>query len=791
MTNYQSNSIIKDDQDGPDGLYSLDGLPDRMRSDLASRAEQVDRLPRVRPAFAAGEAPPPSGPAASPPPRPGEHRLVSKRYVVLARQSSTKPGSTSVDDQVGHLRRGGDGEGGTYAGALKLIDTRGSLPGKRKDFELLRRRKAERDDFDAVLVYVPDRWTRAGLLHGFGEEYLLRRMGVRVYFGDEHGLAKEEDEWGETKRALLYSSAKAWARGHSHRVCGALGASLLEGRRASRSSTPFGCDKLLRSQDGVPLYRLRDLRDGRTQKLTVDGSRVIDTYARGEAPRKRRTDLVEFVPGDEIEQRAVLRLYELRHRDGLGAKRIGRRLKEEQFASFNGEPWTEWRVADLLNSSIYIGKTYGFVQSCAIFNEQSVAGPKAAVYDEDELFSRSQPRTRRRDPSEWVVQDHPAMRDFLPEEIRRAAEIEQDRRRKQRYESSLQPPRAHTGGGSKHKGSQYLLTGLLHTTEGYPMSGLSCGPTGKTRRVYRTKRSCRVVEARDRLRTQIAAEPLEGALYEALSEALLAYAPDLEEHLAALLAEELEHADDDAAQLARASERRDEVRERIESIVESFDPSTLQEAQGVIARLKQQAASFDAEIAKLKATKKQRGFKPKQVAAEMVAQLRDLSTGWPQLPPKLAKDAAAALLSKAEVDLDTRAATFELALPDWAALKPKPKEGKDKEDKKDKKDKKEKKPKLVFESPSLTDASAASADGQETPKKTPTLPPGPLCLVGESGIRRRDETQQARRPDDRRSPSLLARVRCRYRRGGHGRPTSYRCRCARPLTACRSRLPSP
>jgi hypothetical protein len=715
--------------------------------------------------------------------RPTQGILAGRRYIILARQSSTREGSTSVADQIKYLRKHGDEAGGACVGILKLPDTRGSLPGLRQDFDLLRQRKLERDDFDSILVYVPDRWTRAGLLHGFGEEYLLRRVAVRVFFGDENRICDDNtDAWGETKRALQYISAQEWARRHAHGVASSLRTSVIEGRRATRPSTPFGCDRLVRSADGVKLYRLRKLPDGRVQKRSADGKRLIDTYERGAVPAKKRTHRVEFVPGDEAEQRAVRRLYELRHREGKGPREIARELNHEGHLSFKGEPWTEWRAAALLDSTIYTGWTYAFVGTDSAYVEQHLGGVETAVYDKDELFTRRRPKKRLSHPAGWLAQEHPEMADFLEGDIREAADEAQKARRFTSFENSRTPPTRRPGGGSKHRGSRYLLSGLLVTREGLVMTGFSCGPSAYPRRAYRVKRSCREVEKRHRLRKQLAAEPLEAAVCQALRGALAAYAPDLEQRLAALLKRELEETEVTAAQIGKLKQERKELREKNEFLAASLSPANLTEVEGLIDRRAREAARLEKEIGRLKQELGQRHFDPEEVAADMVAQLQDLSGGWPNLPPALAKRAAAALINKAEVDLDSKAVTFDLALPDWKPVE-KPKEGK--------KPKKEPR-RLLIEPPEPSSSPSrsglpqeASLAGAEPPSAAPAAGSrGPLLgLVTPFSIRGREDNPALR---DRVSAALgrrrplIARVHCRYRVGRHGRPTTYRCRCARP-----------
>ncbi len=183
------------------------------------------------------------------------------------------------------------------------------------------------------------------------------------------------------------------------------------------------------------------------------------------------------------------------------------------------------------------------------------------------------------------------------------------------------------------------------------LTGILCGPRVRQRRACRARRSCRETEPRHRPRTRIAAEALEAAPHAAIAGALLEYAPDLERRPAEVLAAELEQADQTAARLKDLRGRREAVRGRIDAIFETFSPAQLKEGRGAVSRLQRQAAEFDGQIARLSAGRDGGGFDPKRVAAEMVGRPADLCDGWPDLPPAPAKQAAAALISRAEVHL--------------------------------------------------------------------------------------------------------------------------------------------
>ena len=673
--------------------------------------------------------------------------LEGRRYLVIARQSSTRKGTTSVEQQVKRLREAGDAAGGTCAGVLELRNTSSTMPGRRKDFKELIQRRVERADFDTLLVLVADRWTRSGPKHGFGMEWKFIEVGVRLYFVDERGV-REDNNMTTAFRSFEYIAANDWADKHSMRVCEALSESLTSGRRTTRHTIPFGCDKRVESPDGKAKYIIRDLRDGRWQRLNPDTRELIEQFGPDDPrPLKGKQDRARFVPGPRREQEVVRYIHKLRYLNGMGPRQIARRLNEHGITAWAGRTWTEWRVRYILENSTYCGVTYGLTRTRATFWGQRSSGNGLLKRNptQEDMAQLSWLKMEWRPPKDWYMQVHEGLRHFLPEEVRTPALRDHEQRLRARYESSLKPKPAHTGGGSRHRGSNFVLSGLLKSEEGYTLTGASGGVANNLRRYYRCKESVQETKTRARLRKQIAAEPLEAALYDALREALLK-TPDLEETLAAMLAEELSMRESNASQLQEVRRRHEEVLARTERTADRLGDEGnefVEETKASLRKLKVERMAIEDEIIRLE---RQTGtaFEPATVARQMVEQLRDLTKAWPKMPPAQLKEAAAALVGRATVSLDTRQARFDIVLPPWEV----PEEPKDSED----------------EDGDRAQKSRAKTEDQGRPMRRPAR----LRLVAGSHIR----------PSHEYNSKVIARVLCRYR-NTRAAGATYRCRCAR------------
>ena len=259
-------------------------------------------------------------------------KIQGKKYVILARQSNTTHATASTALQASSLRARCDAAGGVH-----VAHGRGEGHDRQHSGPAGGHRGAPRPKAGARRLLGGRRPARRPAhplrhcrrLRGRVEVPTPRR---RVLFISEDMVL--DGEQGELLRAFKYSSAQAFAKDLSYRVSQAQMRSLGGGSQDDDDSIfPWACDKLVRSPAGVPLFRIRDRRDGTQAKLHVETSAVIDVYGtvggRTGRWRKQKDDRVEWVPGSAAEQALVLDLYRWHYGEGLGSRRIARRLAEQ------------------------------------------------------------------------------------------------------------------------------------------------------------------------------------------------------------------------------------------------------------------------------------------------------------------------------------------------------------------------------------------------------------------------------------------------------------------------------
>ena len=93
------------------------------------------------------------------------------------------------------------------------------------------------------------------------------------------------------------------------------------------SKTPYGCWRIYLTADGKPSHIIRNLGDGRQQKLHAETHEVIDTYGfigggnKGHY-RKQKTEKPLLMPGDSDKADVVREIFRLHLIEGMGGKRI-------------------------------------------------------------------------------------------------------------------------------------------------------------------------------------------------------------------------------------------------------------------------------------------------------------------------------------------------------------------------------------------------------------------------------------------------------------------------------------
>jgi DNA invertase Pin-like site-specific DNA recombinase len=190
--------------------------------------------------------------------------LEGKRYICLVRASDEAQADNSTDAQLALLDDYARKMGMVYVDKIVLKGVTGSLPGRREDLAALLHRKKTAGDFDLLVVQRLDRLTRGGSDHGFWFEHECKCAGIRlIVVGDDI----PDGRYASLIKVAKYEAAREQAFSISQRSTQGSQLALEQGRNATSSHTPYGCWRLYLNAEGTALHLIRNIGDGRQQKL--------------------------------------------------------------------------------------------------------------------------------------------------------------------------------------------------------------------------------------------------------------------------------------------------------------------------------------------------------------------------------------------------------------------------------------------------------------------------------------------------------------------------------------------
>lgn len=584
-----------------------------------------------------------------------------KRYVAQVRASEDADGTTSTKAQLAMLH--------AKAAALKmeraddneiiLDGLTGSMPGKREDMEELLKRKREKNDFDVLVVQRLDRLTRSGPNHGAWFEFECTRAGIQLLVvGDDI----PEGPYASLIKVAKYQAAQEQAFSISQRSTQGYQLALEEGRVTTSSHTPYACWRLYLSAAGEPLHIIRDLRDGRQQKLDAQTHDVIDHYgqvgggSKGHY-RKQKHEKVLLLPGDENEIAVIRTIFDLHFRQGWGGKRIADYLNRQGLPSPCGKQWSQRQVEVLYNNEVYTGRSVGNRTSSGIYHQRNHAIPKRTNLDPSVLATAKTIPVRIRPEDEWFVVEQPYLKELLGDEELRALAIEgQDR-----YWLHIADPDRPKLSKSKHKASDYLLTGILRAKQdGGPLVGVLCGRVGQKTRYYRHRRGRTGYTKGSIFNRMIHAETIEKAVIDAVKSALTD-TPNLRQKLLAMIqAEASARVNVDVEDLKAQRER---LRQRIALIIASFDEETLADARSEIEKLKARRRQLGEQITAATAAKPPTAVDADGRVDAMLIKIKNFFGDVDALPKHLLREWLGLLVPKVVVDMETKGIEIDVMLP--------------------------------------------------------------------------------------------------------------------------------
>lgn len=587
-----------------------------------------------------------------------QYNYIGKRYIALVRASDASEGTTSTEAQLAMLREQAAARKMVHVDDVVLNDVTGSMPGKRNDMTSLIERKKQSNDYDVLVVQRLDRLTRGGSKHGFWFDYELTRAGIHLLFvGDDI----PEGRYAPLIEVAKYQAAQEQAYSISQRSTQGYQLALEEGRVTTSSHTPYACWRLYLSAHNKPLHIIRDLGDGRQQKLDPTSHAVIDTYgqvgggAKGHY-RKQKQEKVLLIPGDENEIAVIRDIFDLHFRQGWGGKRIADRLNRQSIPSPDGRSWSQRQVDVLYNNEVYTGRSVGNRVSSGIYHSRNHATPKQTNLDATLLANAKTIPAKLRPKEEWFVVEQPLLKDLLGDEQLRALAIDgQDR-----YWQHAADPHRQKRNNSKHQTSDYLLTGLLFAKQDDgPLVGVLCGRVGEKVRYYRHRRGRTGYMKGSVFNKMIHAETVEKAVIDAVKDILLD-----PEHLKARLTAiiETECRETTSVDLDALKRQRDKLKKRTAFLVATLDEETLADARPELDKLSEERRRLDKQIATAERPQLPKAD-PSVLADEMVKKTKNFFSDLDSLSNHRIREFLGAAVSKVVVDMETKAIEISVQLP--------------------------------------------------------------------------------------------------------------------------------
>lgn len=589
------------------------------------------------------------------------YNYTGKRYLALVRASSDKEGTTSTEAQLGMLRAEGKRLQMVCVGEIVLDGVTGSMPGKRQDLEQLLSRKKQRNDIDVLLVQRLDRLTRSGAGHGFWVEHEFKKAGIHVRFvGDDI----PEGRYASTIKSMKYEAAREQAISISQRSTQGYQLALEQGRVTASSQTPFGCWRLYCSAADTPLHIIRNVGDGRQEKLDPKTHMVIETYgqtgggARGHY-RKQKSEKPLIMPAsgtDAAKAQLVRDIFALHLREGLGGRRIADVLNRRGVLSPQGKRWSQRQVEVIYNNEVYTGISVANRRSSALFYQRNPNAPKPTNPDETTVANARTMPVKIRPPEEWQVDEEPLMRDFLQDQSLCALAVEGQRR----YWLHIADPDRPKMSKCRHKTSDYLLSGLLVARQdGGGLVGVLCGHVSRKVRYYRHRRGRTGYIKGSSFNKIIHAQTVEKAVIDAVKTTLLDPSNPRQKLLDQIAAQAVSNRTTDVDSL---KSEREQIRDRVGLITRTFDAATLADAQPEIERMKVRRHELDQQIAAAQVSKQTPREDVQASVQKVLETIENFFWEVSSLPNHLVKEWLAALVGKVVVDMETKDIEIHVAL---------------------------------------------------------------------------------------------------------------------------------
>ena len=277
---------------------------------------------------------------------------VSTRMCAVAYlRRSTDRQEQSISDQRAEITRWAAEHG--YDVVREYLDDAisGTSADKRPAFQQMIA-DAQHGEFEAVIVWNSDRFSRGDMTETEYYRYLLRKAGAVVQSVTEDYIAREGID-GDVLRAVKQFQNRQFSISLSQNTLRGQISSVLAASDPGRL-TPYGYDREIIGPDGSVLYRICFMPSGDRQVFDREG-RLQATYAKGQSLKKPgkecRARLVLSEPTRVAVVRDIFRICV----DGRGFKGIADDLNRRGIMSPRGNLWNFTSIKSLLENPVYRG----------------------------------------------------------------------------------------------------------------------------------------------------------------------------------------------------------------------------------------------------------------------------------------------------------------------------------------------------------------------------------------------------------------------------------------------------
>ena len=350
---------------------------------------------------------------------------------------STDRQEQSLADQRQEIRRWAEQNG--YSVVEEYIDD--AISGTSADTRPAFQRMivdAEGGNFQAVIVWNSDRFSRADVTETEHYRYLLRKAGVTVVSVTEDYLGRDGID-GDVLRTVRQFQNRQFSISLSQNTLRGQVSSVMAQSDPGRP-TPYGYDREMVGPDGSVLYRVRFCPGSVRVVYGKDGT-VQARYAKRQSLKKPGKECKAHLVLSEPSRVEVVKDIYRMCLDGRGFKAIAERLNQRHIPSAKGNLWSFTTIKSLLENPVYQGDVVWNRRTSAKF--YTVRDGRA-----DRMRSRKDSTKITHHPeAEWIV-----MRDAVPAIV--------DRETWKKAQEKVKG-RMRCRGGAGRARNRWLLSGIM------------------------------------------------------------------------------------------------------------------------------------------------------------------------------------------------------------------------------------------------------------------------------------------------------------------------------------------